>query len=331
LPETPEPASPRAGGEPESRGLDRAAQTRPIFQTATTPHGVDLHGFAAREASDPLLAQISILRAGTSEAIHAFLRDRVALDPHLVSHVIPLLASDQLAEDAVRALRTAASRATGQLVDALLDPDTEFAIRRRLPRVLAAFPNARAVAGLAAALADRRFEVRYQSGRALALVRRRHPELAIDTQLVLEAILRDLRVDRPIWESRRLLDHGFAEPSSAESAAVDEWLTDRTNRSLEHVFTLLALMFEPEPLRIAYRGLHANDLHLRGTALEYLESILPTTVRDLLWPLLEDTSARPPGPARSRQEVLDDLLRSNRSIAIRLDELGGAARAKPDS
>lgn len=314
--------------EAKTHGGDAASQ--PASETAAPPRGIDRY-HADSPSGSPLLERIRTLGSGSPEAIRSLLNGMTMLDVHLVSHVIPLLASDSLSEDAIRALRTAAPRATGQLVDALLDPDTEFAVRRRLPRVLAAFPNSRGVAGLVAALSDRRFEVRYQSGRALSLVRRRHPELPIDTNLVLEATLRDLRVDRPIWESRRLLDQGMAEPTSVESTAVDEWLTDRTNRSLEHVFTLLALLFEPEPLRIAYRGLHANDPHLRGTALEYLESILPVSVRDLLWPLLEDTSGRSKGPTRSRQEVLEDLLQSNRSIAIRLDELGGSPGSKNDS
>jgi hypothetical protein len=75
-----------------------------------------------------------------------------------------------------------------------------------------------------------------------------------------------------------------------------------------------------EPRLIAFRGLHTGDQNLRGTALEYLEGVLPQPVRDHLWPFLEDrrTGGR---SARARDEILADLLRSNQSIMVSLEEL----------
>ena len=88
---------------------------------------------------------------------------------------------------------------------------------------------------------------------------------------------------------------------------------------LEHVFTLLSLVYPARPLRIAYRGLHTGDDALRGTSLEYLESILPTDIRDCLWPFLDDR--RVPGARRPTADALDSLLRSHETIQLRLDEL----------
>jgi hypothetical protein len=62
---------------------------------------------------------------------------------------------------------------------------------------------------------------------------------------------------------------------------------------------------------------------LRGTALEYLETVLPPAIHDLLWPHLEpERSGRgAPRPPRDREQVLGDLLRSNQSIEIDLEAL----------
>ena len=98
---------------------------------------------------------------------------------------------------------------------------------------------------------------------------------------------------------------------------VDEFVRSRANQSLAHVFTALSLVLPAEPLQIALRGLHADDTHLRGTALEYLESILPPMIRDPLWPFLEDH--RPAGrTVRPREDVLADLVRSNHSYYAEL-------------
>lgn len=67
------------------------------------------------------------------------------------------------------------------------------------------------------------------------------------------------------------------------------------------MFTLLALVLPTEPMRIAFRGLHTNDQTLRGTALEYLEGVLPPAIREPLWPFLEDRRT-PDRPARPREE-----------------------------
>jgi len=95
----------------------------------------------------------------------------------------------------------------------------------------------------------------------------------------------------------------------------------RAGQSLAHVFTLLSLVLPTVPLQVAYKGLQTDDSALRGTALEYLEGVLPRDIRDRLWPFLGDSVVRRPASARSREQVLDELLRSNESIMLNLQEL----------
>jgi len=165
-------------------------------------------------------------------------------------------------------------------------------------------------------LADIRFEVRFQCGRALAAIVAKHPDIQIAAARVFEVVQKEVAVGRPVWEGRRLLDRlDEGEPATS----VDEFIRSRASQSLGHVFTVLSLALPPEPLQIALRGLHAGDENLRGTALEYLESILPPMIREPLWPFLEDH--RPAGRTmRSREEILADLVRSNHSIMLNLEE-----------
>ncbi|MCH7875074.1 MAG: hypothetical protein IH965_07255 [Gemmatimonadetes bacterium] len=235
----------------------------------------------------------------------------------LVGYVVPLLAWDEVAADAVAALRQIAPRATGQLVDHLLDPDESFAVRRRIPLVLAACPTQRAVDGLTAGLEDPRFEVRYRCGRALNRLVDLNPDLVVDRERAQAAALREVAVDRGVWQSQRLIDQMDDE---AWSPMMDEVLRDRADRSLEHVFTVLALFLPRRPLKVAFRGLHTNDKHLRGTALEYLDSALPDDIRKALWPFVEDVG-RKSAERRSANQVLADLLESSASIVINLEAL----------
>ena len=80
-------------------------------------------------------------------------------------------------------------------------------------------------------------------------------------------------------------------------------------------------MLPTAPLQIAYRGLHTDDPKLRGTALEYLEGVLPPDISQRLWPFLGRDQAADARRRAPRDEILADLLRSNESIMLNLEEL----------
>jgi HEAT repeat protein len=120
------------------------------------------------------------------------LRDEEGLPPTLVPHVIPLLAWDPVAEDAVRALRKIAEERVGELIDALLDPNQPFAVRRRLARVFSICVSQRAVDGLLLGLEDLRFEVRFQCGRSLSSVLEKNPRIRIDRERVFDVVRKEV-------------------------------------------------------------------------------------------------------------------------------------------
>ncbi len=261
-------------------------------------------GSAPTRPLDPLLARVLELRSLDVARVRAALEAPV--DATTAGHVIPLQARDDVAKDALAALRAAAPAITGQLADALLDPEQDFAVRRRVPSALVAAGTERALFALLQGLEDRRFEVRFRCGRALARLTRAHPELIAPQDRVVAAVLREAAVDREVWQSQRLLD----QPDDDEAAFADAVIRDRASRSLEHVFTMLALFLPRQALEIAFRALHSGDTQLHGTALEYLETSLPAAVRDKLWPFLDDRPGRRQRPARSREEIVAELLES---------------------
>jgi hypothetical protein len=235
----------------------------------------------APAAPDPLVEAIGTLLSPDRDAINRLL-EGPELDPRLVPHVIPLLAHPAVSQNAVRALRTVANRVTGQLTDALLDARTPFVVRRRVARAMAACTTQLAVDGLVRGLGDERFEVRYQCGLALLRITKTQEGLVVPKEPVLAAVRKEVALERTLWQHKPPL---FVPDDEAEDQ-VDSFLRDRTSRSLEHVFAILALVFEREPMRLALQALSGTDDNLRGTALEYLEQVLPPDVRLSLWPFV---------------------------------------------
>jgi HEAT repeat protein len=235
--------------------------------------------------------------------------------PDQVEAIIELLAWDAVAPAAIDALTTLAPSTIQTLLRHLHDPEEDFAVRRRLVNVLATSGSPEVFEGLFQALGDRRFEVRYRAGRALSAMAGKIDGLQIDRDRVLAVVLREMGVERGVWESRQLID--AAEEETSPMAA--EVLRDRVSRSLEHLFTLLSLVWPRETLRLAFHALHTDDPYLRGTALEYLETVLPDSVWEKLSPLLEPGEV--PARTRGSAEVLQDLLASRESINLALAQI----------
>jgi hypothetical protein len=242
---------------------------------------------------DNLLDAIADLRSQDPVRIKRVLA--IKLTPELAAYAIGLLGRDDVAREALTALSAVAPRCTGLLVDALLDQDRQVTVRRRLPAVLLNGKPSLAAWGLWRALLDASFDVRYRSGAVLGrLAAAGHLENVAPDE-VFGIVKRELLTDAHALAKRCAFDELA---TAAEALADDDPAALRAGTGLEHIFTVLGLALPAEPLRIALHAVQTDDPELRGTALEYLESILPPDVRAQLWPFLEgETDGRVMAPA----------------------------------
>jgi hypothetical protein len=262
------------------------------------------------DGMDAELRDIVALRSGDHDRIIDVLSRQDGISAGLIPYTIPLLGVDPLADYALFALRKVGEEHVGELTDALVDPERDYGIRRRLARVFSVCVSQRAADAVMLALEDGRFDVRFQAARSLASIRDKNPRIRIDAERIHAVVLQEVAVGRPVWESRRLLD-GFVSPS-----CFDAVVRDRAGQSLAHVFTLLSLVLPREPLQIAFRSLNSGDRQLRGTALEYLEQTLPPAIRQPLWPYLVRPRSSDAAPADC--DAVANLLRASDSITMQL-------------
>jgi hypothetical protein len=203
--------------------------------------------------ADAAVLKILALQSGDLRRVRRAIGDADDIPTELTPHVIALLGTPSVAFDAMRGLRAVAAKRTGALVDALLDARLAPAVRRRLARVMSACRAGEAVEGLLQACEDEDRSLRRQCARTLFVVRRRYPEIRLPEDQVLSLVDREIA-----------------------SGAADAGL----------IFTLLALVFPPEAIRAAYRSLRGSNAHARGFALEYLDGVLPGTLRKKLDPIV---------------------------------------------
>ena len=271
-------------------GLDRHSLLRDIEEhrrAAATGIAAAAPGPAApdRTPDDRLLSAAADLRSGDPGRIRKVLAS--TLDPDLVGHVVPLLANDDVAGHAQRALRAVATRATGQLIDAMIDERRPAVVRRRMAPVLSAAGTQRAADGLILGLADEALEVRARCARALARLREDFAGAAMPRDALLAHALREL--GRP----------------------------DAGGYGLRHVFVLLGLAGDAEAMKIASHAVFSETPGVRGTALEYLENVVPDPVRA---PLMRRLGVDQPRHRAPRAETRDELLKTAIHLAIADDK-----------
>jgi hypothetical protein len=218
-----------------------------------------------------------------------------------VPYVISLIARDDVYSLAVRALRRVVDTATGQVVDTLTDVAVSPVIRRRLPQILAGSRSPIAIAGLLQALEDSEFEVRFRSAGALVRSREAYADRVVPRETVFEAALREARRPGPLPEQ-----------GTSNTAA---------HRRLELVLRILSLALDPEPLQLAQRAFQSDDPQLRGTALEYLETVLPANVLQELRPMFGARAVTLSTRTRTASELELELLASSAAMSIDVAKL----------
>ncbi|MEO8592633.1 MAG: hypothetical protein ABI759_04855 [Candidatus Solibacter sp.] len=239
-------------------------------------------------APDPASAAYDALRSGNSIRIRAALAS-LPRDPSLIGALVPLLANSHILRPTVAALKSFGPRAAGEMASALLDTDTPEAVKRRLPAVLEYCDSPIARDGLVAALAADSLEVRARSAQALLKLSEDHPELAVPPAPAIAAAERQLRAG------------------------------GNSRRDCEFVFNLLALAFEREPMRIAARAFVSTDAWMRGTSLEYLETVLPPSLLTALRPLFNVPVTV--APRREASAVRADLYKAGLTMTVSLADV----------
>jgi hypothetical protein len=294
------------GGFPHTRELAAIATSDVGRATDLVEDGRGQAGHCpAIERFDVSLRAVAELHSCDPERVRAVLSEETRLQGPVVSFAILLLADKDLHPEVTSGLRRIVLRSTGQLVDALCDDRSAFDVRRRIPRVLSACATQDSTDGLLRGLADARFEVRYECARALLEITGRAPALQVAPAVVFAAVTREVLLGKAARESQR---GPHLEQKEDPPALVDRLLRDRVDRTLEHIFALLALLLDRQSLRLTFSALHGKDERRRGTALEYLDTVLPDEIRDEVWPLLGE--ARPLRSPRSAAEILADLHRA---------------------
>lgn len=260
-----------------------------------------------------LLERARGLLVGRAEQVRALLAQGPP-DLRLAPLVIELLGRDDLGDAPLRHLQKLSTRISGQLLDALLGSEHPLELRRRLPRTLERCPGSMVLPRLALAFDDPDLVVRWRSAQTAVRMVARAPDLAFERERVHAWLAAALEVD----EAALQLGIGAVDRTLWRSVFGSSPDAPPRAPRIELAFTLLALSQPLEIVRAAVHGIDRGDAMLRGTALEYLETTLPSALfRALFEAVRREGEVAPPArsSAAAREDVAAELLQTSRKLA----------------
>jgi AAA family ATP:ADP antiporter len=230
---------------------------------------------------DPLLSRLladSDARV-VCEAIHSagMLRKR-----RLVPELLDRLADYRTAPAAVQALSKFGDSIVGALRDHLGDSAVPIEARREIPGVLVALGTSAAANVLLENLLQGDTILRFRTIAALNKLYRLNPQIVLDVQM-LETVLAAEILGH--YRSYQILATIGATIDGVDPLA--RALKESMQQELERIFRLLNLLYPHLDLHSAFIGLQSTSVSVHDNALEFIDNVLKSQLRDMLVPLLD--------------------------------------------
>jgi AAA family ATP:ADP antiporter len=224
-------------------------------------------------------------------------------DPEVASHavdaaakasrldLVPAIAT-RLEDDAVRraahdALCAFGPPALPSLALLLDEPTVPLALRREIPDIVARIGTDAGSRLLVDHLLEADVTLRLRVIGALATLRARHPELALDRPAIEMVLMAEVMGH---YRSYQILGSLTNPMQSTDPVAVA--LETSMRYEVERIFRLMAIRWPRFDVESAYVGVMAEDASVRANALEFLDAVLKPQVRTLVLPLLDPQVSR---------------------------------------
>ncbi len=287
---------------------------------------------AAATNSDPNRRTVAALAVGVrgdqgTEVLHRLLEDpdrgvataacRAAASTQnraYASALVRRLADPRLRGAAIEALASHGAKICGTLADALCDEAAPAAVRRQVPRVLRLIHDQRSADVLLAQIGHPDFTIRASVLKALNRLRQTTPGLSYGAPVVAHQVLEEARHYFELHAALAPLAENRC-PGTAACLLV-RTIEDRLRQTLDRLFRLLGLRYQPEQIYAAYLAVARKKSEEFAAALEFLDNVMDRELKRVILPLL-DSSPQQAGrelfgiqPLDARSAVAE-LIRSN--------------------
>ena len=280
----------KADGLIEQRFIERALNEEGPQREAARTAAAGALGLVAPDS--PLLSYLSpLLQDDSLEVSRNAIRSCGKLQScEALPLLVPRLADSRLRHDVRQALIQFSDRVVETLLDYLHDPEESLRVRANIPQVLSQMNSQKAVNALIYSLPRLDPFLGHRAIKALNKMRVRFPRLSFADEAIDLAIHDELR-DYYQFGIMLRSDEMQQPENRVVLRLLRQALQERMDQKLERVFRLLGLRYPPADIYSAYNGLRSQRSHLRASAIEFLDNLLLPNMKQLLFPILEESAA----------------------------------------
>lgn len=238
------------------------------------------------DPSSPLIQNINkLLKDESPEVIQYAVESAGKLKRREFIHpVIQQLSNPSTYRIASQALVEYGTKITGTLKDYLSDSNEDIRLRKQIPDILAQIGTQRAADLLALELEKKDRDLEFKIIEALSKIRRKNPQIQFQEKIILPRIKNVAK--------KCLLTliqiHDFIDDKKKAHLVKD--LENNLAQSLKHIFDLLGLVHPLEDINKAYQNICVGTKISIDYSIELLDNILKKDVKEILIPLIDDTS-----------------------------------------
>jgi AAA family ATP:ADP antiporter len=228
----------------------------------------------------------------------------------LVPDLMDRLSDHRFVPDVTEALARFGDSIVGNLRDQMSDHDVPITVRCEIPALLGSMGTQSASYALMEHLLDTDTSCRLRVLSALTSLHRGHPEFKCDTELLETALAAEILGH---YRSYQILEKLGAMAAGNEQE-VAQALSESMRQEIERIFRLLELLYPHHDFSSAYIGLQSKSMTVHDNALEFLDTVLKSQLREMLVPLLDGKVT-----VRERAAI------ANRLVPVRIDSSEQAA------
>jgi AAA family ATP:ADP antiporter len=272
----------------KAQNLEAARQLLATLVAEPGPEGARTRAEAARLLGmlpDDFGSMLSQLLADSDdEVVREAIRSVGKLRKRrLVPDLLGRLSEQRFMPEVVEALARFGDAVVGTLRDHMSDPEVPIGVQREIPGLLAKTGTQSASYALMERILDTDTGFRLQVLSALTNLHRAHPEFKCDTRLLETALAAEILGH---YRSYQILER-LGSTETGKDQKVAPALSEPMKREMERIFRLLELLFPRYDFTSAYISLQAKRTAVHDNALEFLDTVLKSPLRDMLVPLLD--------------------------------------------
>ncbi len=172
------------------------------------------------------------------------------------------------------------------LKEHLVDRNIRFVIRQNIPRVVREIHDQKSVDMLTDAMQAVDPSLKYYIVKGLNHLRVHAKDLNFDTKARSSVFIQETRNYYEIAQIIHL--HGGMPDGDEASKLLHRALVEKQRQNLERIFRLLGLVYPPDDMYFAYRGVVSTEKTVRANAIEFLDNLLKSDVKKYIFPILDD-------------------------------------------